>query len=64
MQSSILKENPQNPFNKILYLIKSQKIIVAPSIEKIKFEGFSLKETLKGNTPSVFFIFDSSLRLA
>ncbi|CAD8124865.1 unnamed protein product [Paramecium sonneborni] len=64
LQQSILKDNPQNPFNKILYLIKAQKIIVAPSIEKIKFEGFSLKETLKGITPSVFFIFDSSLRLA
>ncbi|CAD8204211.1 unnamed protein product [Paramecium pentaurelia] len=64
LQASIMKENPQNPFNKILFLIKAQKIIVAPSIEKIKFEGFSLNETLKGITPSVFFIFDSSLRLA
>ncbi|KAM3129927.1 hypothetical protein pb186bvf_017929 [Paramecium bursaria] len=64
LQANIMKDPPNNPFYKLLGLIKAQKIIIVDDVQDIKFDQISLQTTINEATPSVYFIYDSSFRLS
>ena len=44
-------------------LIKSEKLIIRDTVQELKFSNLTLHATLASSTPSMFFIYDSTLRV-
>lgn len=44
-------------------LIKTQKLIVAATLEELKFDSHTLQSTIDTASPSVYFIYDTTFRI-